>query len=459
MASIVGATAVAPLASASGSVRGDRRRGGDVGVGPSRLVRISAARPARVASAMARGPEPPRSVVYDASAGRPAILDIPHWHSRKLIEDGRVFSETFPVRFDEVGPDKQSTMRTVASMIQECACNHAQGIWGRAQSMPAEMRDANLAWVCTRLHIDVESYPRWGDQVEVRTWFEAQGRIAARRDWEMRCTSDGSDGRASTPVGKATSQWIAFNLEKRKLARIPQSVIDQFESQALKGCVVMGEEYDAAEKLPDVRGMPGLTLPKSHSVRRSDLDMNQHVNNVVYTEWLLESVPEHYWSDYQLKELILEFRNECHLGDNVDAVCCRECGEEGVLECEERPGEIKLVHMLLKRGFSRSPRTRRWCERGRCGTPSLGERDASRRGTRTTLKKSRGGRQSARPRARARLVPCNDPKRVRDRLFALAPSNASGMPRDARETMRGEVATPAARVKLYLRTFGKKRRE
>ena len=63
-----------------------------------------------------------------------------------------------------------------------------------------------------------------------------EGRVAARRDWEMRCTSDGGDGRASTPVGKATSQWIAFNLEKRKLARIPQSVIDQFESQALKGC-------------------------------------------------------------------------------------------------------------------------------------------------------------------------------------------------------------------------------
>ena len=62
-----------------------------------------------------------------------------------------------------------------------------------------------------------------------------RARSAVAADWEMRCTSDGSDGRASTPVGKATSQWIAFNLEKRKLARIPQSVIDQFESQALKG--------------------------------------------------------------------------------------------------------------------------------------------------------------------------------------------------------------------------------
>ena len=74
-------------------------------------------------------------------------LDIPHWHSRALITNGRVFSETFPVRFDECGPDKRSTMRTVAGMIQECACNHAQGIWGRAQSMPVEMSEADLAWV------------------------------------------------------------------------------------------------------------------------------------------------------------------------------------------------------------------------------------------------------------------------------------------------------------------------
>ena len=51
------------------------------------------------------------------------------------------------MRFDECGPDKRSTMRTVAGMIQECACNHAQGIWGRAQSMPVEMSEADLAWV------------------------------------------------------------------------------------------------------------------------------------------------------------------------------------------------------------------------------------------------------------------------------------------------------------------------
>jgi len=308
---------------------------------------------ARVVAGASASGNRTNTFVYDTAAANKPPLDIPHWHSRALVKGGRMFTETFPVRFDECGPNKQSTMRTVASMIQECACNHAQGIWGRAQSMPADMNKANLAWVCTRLHIDVLQYPLWGDQVEVRTWFEAQGRIAARRDWEMTDVTDGT--RAEKVIARATSSWIAFNLEKRKLARIPQSVLDEFQMQALPDTLVMGDAYEV-EKLPDVRGMPGVTLPESHSVRRTDLDMNNHVNNVVYTEWLLESVPDAFWEKYDLREIILEFRNECHDGDNVDAICCRECGEEGVLNCEEKPGQATLVHMLLKRGFGMSPK-------------------------------------------------------------------------------------------------------
>ena len=307
---------------------------------------------ARVIAGASASGNSTNTFVYDTAAANKPPLDIPHWHSRALVKGGRMFTETFPVRFDECGPNKQSTMRTVASMIQECACNHAQGIWGRAQSMPADMNKANLAWVCTRLHIDVLQYPLWGDQVEVRTWFEAQGRVAARRDWEM---SDVTDGSSEKVIARATSSWIAFNLEKRKLARIPQSVLDEFQTQALPDTLVMGDAYEV-EKLPDVRGMPGVTLPESHSVRRTDLDMNNHVNNVVYTEWLLESVPDAFWEKYDLREIILEFRNECHDGDNVDAICCRECGEEGVLNCEEKPGQATLVHMLLKRGFGMSPK-------------------------------------------------------------------------------------------------------
>jgi len=44
-------------------------------------------------------------------------------------------------------------------------------------------------------------------------------------------------------------------------------------------------------KLPDLRAMGGCAPAMIHGVRRSDLDLNGHVNNVVYTEWLMEAGP------------------------------------------------------------------------------------------------------------------------------------------------------------------------
>uniref|UniRef100_A0A251V485 Putative acyl-ACP thioesterase, HotDog domain protein n=1 Tax=Helianthus annuus TaxID=4232 RepID=A0A251V485_HELAN len=43
----------------------------------------------------------------------------------------------------------------------------------------------------------------------------------------------------------------------------------------------------------------------------SDLDVNQHVNNVKYVGWILESAPKHVVEDYELASITLEYRREC----------------------------------------------------------------------------------------------------------------------------------------------------
>lgn len=173
-------------------------------------------------------------------------------------------------------------------------------------------------------------------------------------------TSIGNGGGVETSVGVATSQWVAFNVEKRKLARIPVGVVEEFKCQALADSPVMGADY-VVEKLPDVRdGSDSSDDDMTLTVRRSDVDMNGHVNNVVYVEWLLESIPARVWQSHELKELELEFRSECNYGDVVDALCRRE-EREPAAEDDARDasssssaaaagGEVRMVHMLLKRG-------------------------------------------------------------------------------------------------------------
>lgn len=267
-----------------------------------------------------------------------AGLEGTEWFSRSFEERGRKFSEVFPVRYAEVGPNGEATMVTIADLIQECACNHAQGIWGVGQSMPAAMNQANLAWVCTRLHLRVRKYPKWGGKVSVSTWFEPQGKIAARRDYAF------EDHQTGEKLGEATSQWVVFNLGSRRMARIPNSVLEDFKFQALEQQVM--EEGYAADKLPDVDEVGSVCgAPIVHSVRRSDMDMNGHVNNVVYVQWLLESVPPETWDAHVLSEVILEYRSECNFGDSVEATCCEivEEGEAFVLLHKLARGEGEIV--------------------------------------------------------------------------------------------------------------------
>ena len=88
---------------------------------------------------------------------------------------------------------------------------------------------------------------------------------------------------------------------------------------------------------------------------------------------------------------------------------------EGVLECEERPGEIKLVH-APQAGILEVPQGRGGGARedGVEHQASVSEtRLRERLGRLLKIRATGGGR---RVQTRARLVPCNDPKRLRDRL-------------------------------------------
>jgi fatty acyl-ACP thioesterase A len=178
----------------------------------------------------------------------------------------------------------------------------------------------------------VRKYPKWGEKVAVSTWFEPQGKIAARRDYAI------ADAQTGECMGEATSQWVVFNLGSRRMARIPNSVLEDFKFQALEQQVM--EEGYTADKLPDVSEVgSACAAPITHNVRRNDMDMNGHVNNVVYVQWLLESVPPETWQNHVLSEIILEYRSECNFGDSVTATCC---------EIEEASDTYVLLHKLAR---------------------------------------------------------------------------------------------------------------
>ena len=53
-----------------------------------------------------------------------------------------------------------------------------------------------------------------------------------------------------------------------------------------------------------------------------DLDINSHVNNVRYAEWILETLPHEVLFNWHLTSLELEFKSELRLGDEARSMGC-----------------------------------------------------------------------------------------------------------------------------------------
>ncbi|PIA29977.1 hypothetical protein AQUCO_05800214v1 [Aquilegia coerulea] len=202
-----------------------------------------------------------------------------------LSDDGLSYKEKFIVRCYEVGINKTATVETIANLLQENACNHAQSVGFSTDGFATTptMRKLHLIWVTSRMHIEVYKYPAWGDVVEIETWCQSEGRIGTRRDWIIK------DVATDAVIGRATSKWVMMNQDTRKL----QKVNDEVREEYLVFCPRTPRLSFPEAGNSSLKKIPRLEDPARYSKlglapRRADLDMNQHVNNVTYIGWVLE---------------------------------------------------------------------------------------------------------------------------------------------------------------------------
>lgn len=237
------------------------------------------------------------------------------------------YSEKFVIRCYEVGMNRTASIETIANLLQEVACNHAQSVGFSTDGFATtpSMRKRRLIWVTTRMHIEIEEYPVWGDVVEIETWCQGEGKAGTRRDWLI---TDVASGRL---MGRVTSTWVMMNQDSRRLSRITDDVREEYANH----CPVLPRYAFPEENSSSLRKISKLEDPAQHvrsglMPRRGDLDMNQHVNNVTYIGWILESMPLGVLDTHQLHRITLDYRRECKHGDSVESLASLEsCSGEG----------------------------------------------------------------------------------------------------------------------------------
>ncbi|KAK1326812.1 hypothetical protein QJS10_CPA01g01396 [Acorus calamus] len=236
-----------------------------------------------------------------------------------ITQGGVAYTQIVVVRSYEVGADKTATLESILNLLQETALNHVwmSGLLGDGFGATHGMMRNSLIWVVTRMQVQVESYPIWGEIVEIDTWVGASGKNGMRRDWLIRSHLTGHVFARATRIENQNSTWVMMNQHTRRLSKIPEDVRAEISPWFISRMAIKEDVPEKIIKLDDNAKYVNSNLKP----KRSDLDMNHHVNNVKYVRWMLESIPEQFLEGHQLSSITLEYRRECGSCDIVQSLC------------------------------------------------------------------------------------------------------------------------------------------
>lgn len=218
---------------------------------------------------------------------------------------GSTFEVDFHVAAHELGATGCARLPALLNYLQEAAALHARNLGFSHEELSA----SSLFWVLTRLYVRLSpeavarGWPGWRKRVTVRTWPVGFERLQARRDFLLL----DEEGRA---MGSAVSSWVTLDAAARKLSPMPEE---------LRARIPVREEH-ALEF--EGRKTPGLDPVKVEdgariTARRSDLDVNGHVNNAVLAAWALDEACAGLPGHMRCTALELAFRAEVLPGQSL----------------------------------------------------------------------------------------------------------------------------------------------
>lgn len=212
----------------------------------------------------------------------------------------------YTVRSYHTDIKKQASLPALFLFLQESAWHHAAlNNFGWEALIPK-----NLIWALARMRLQIFRYPEWNDTVQLETWSKPPEPLMAYRDFEL------CDGKGGLLL-RATSAWLLIEATSRRPQRI----------SILGDCfpIIAGREAISGS-LQRIASAPMDKQGDVHTVPFSAIDINGHVNNAHYVQWILDAFPWEYLQQHNATEIEINYLQEARLGDqyriNVEEVSC-----------------------------------------------------------------------------------------------------------------------------------------
>lgn len=206
-----------------------------------------------------------------------------------------IWTQPYPINSLVLTPDKRLGLFGALSILQDTAWIHADHL---GHGYDAMARRGTL-WVLARQRLDMARWPSWGEGIAVRTWVRPADGFQVHRDFQI-------EDETGATIGLATASWLVLDGRSRRPRRPDPAFPMACREEG--GLATLPEKIAPRDEVQE---------QARFDVRHSDLDLNGHVNNTRYAQWVLDSLDADASRLYRLDRYQVNFLAETRLGDSI----------------------------------------------------------------------------------------------------------------------------------------------
>ena len=160
----------------------------------------------------------------------------------------------------------------------------------------AILEDYNLVWIITEYDIEVVRLPRFAEEITIETEALSYNRLFCYR----RFTIYDETGQELIHM---MATFVLMDRDSRKVHVVEPEIVAPYQSDFDKK-LIRGPKYESLNE----------SISKDYHVRFYDLDMNGHVNNSKYLDWIFEVMGANFLTQYIPKRINLKYVKEVRPG-------------------------------------------------------------------------------------------------------------------------------------------------
>ena len=239
-----------------------------------------------------------------------------------------IVENEYTVKLSEIDKNNKVTNKAILSYLEEVGGIHSNIAGYGILDIPK----THLTWLLLEWKLKVIRRPNYNEKIKVTTWSKDTVKCYAYRDFKI------YDEKGNV-IALATSKWVLVNTQKGRIVMVEQELHEKYKPELDKSA------FEEKNDFPKISIPEKYQYETEYVVRKSDIDVNNHMHNLNYMDLANEALPDDVYKKGELNNVRITYKREIKLGEVVQ---CKYSLVDGKHVVIVKSNDDSVLHALIE---------------------------------------------------------------------------------------------------------------